>query len=36
MYIDCMDTERVPMIWLKANVIALLKPGKAGNDASDF
>jgi len=36
MFNGYIKTERVPKIWLKSKVIALLKQSKAGNNASDF
>ena len=32
----CMDTHKLPNIWLKARVLALLKPGKDPSDPKSF
>jgi len=36
MFNNCIKTDSIPTEWLKSHVVALLKPGKAPTDASNF
>ncbi|KAL4132721.1 hypothetical protein QTP88_009830 [Uroleucon formosanum] len=36
MFNNCIKTDSIPTEWLKSHVMALLKPGKAPTDASNF